>query len=55
MEKRKLGATGMARPSITAPIASATSIEQLQDLVKATELKLDEDAIEILNKASDYR
>lgn len=42
----------MARPSITAPIASATSIEQLQDLVKATELKLDKEAIEILNNAS---
>lgn len=44
----------MARPSITALIASATSIEQLQDLVKATELKLDEEAIGVLNEASDY-
>lgn len=42
----------IARPSITAPIASATSIEQLQDLIKATELKLDDSAIEILNAAS---
>ncbi|WP_448699129.1 aldo/keto reductase [Mucilaginibacter sp. AW1-3] len=42
----------MARPSITAPIASATSIEQLQDLIKATTLKLDDNAIGIINKAS---
>jgi aryl-alcohol dehydrogenase-like predicted oxidoreductase len=42
----------IARPSITAPIASATSIEQLQDLVKATELKLGKEAIGILNEAS---
>ena len=31
----------MARPSITAPIASATSVAQLDDLVAATRLKLD--------------
>jgi len=42
----------IARPSIGAPIASATSIEQLQDLIKATELKLDNNAIGIINKAS---
>ncbi len=42
----------IARPSITAPIASATSIEQLQDLIKATELKLDNNAIGIISKAS---
>jgi aryl-alcohol dehydrogenase-like predicted oxidoreductase len=42
----------IARPGITAPIASATSIEQLQDLIKATELKLDKNAIGIINKAS---
>ena len=30
----------MARPSVTAPIASATSLTQLADLVKSTELKL---------------
>ena len=30
----------IARPSVTAPIASATSLEQLQDIVKAVELKL---------------
>jgi aryl-alcohol dehydrogenase-like predicted oxidoreductase len=42
----------IARPSITAPIASATNLEQLKDLIAATELKLDEDSIEILNRAS---
>lgn len=41
----------MARPGITAPIASATNTKQLQDLVKATELKLDEDAMRVLDEA----
>jgi aryl-alcohol dehydrogenase-like predicted oxidoreductase len=44
----------IARPGITAPIASATSIKQLYDLVKATELKLSSDAIDLLNSASAY-
>ncbi|MCC9136146.1 aldo/keto reductase [Pontibacter silvestris] len=44
----------MARPSITAPIASATKLEQLDALVKAAELKLDSTAIEKLTKASAY-
>jgi aryl-alcohol dehydrogenase-like predicted oxidoreductase len=42
----------MARPSITAPIASATSVEQVRDLVAATELKLDAGWIEVLDRAS---
>ena len=42
----------MAQPSITAPIASATSLEQLEDLIKATELKLSTEAIEKLDAAS---
>lgn len=42
----------IARPSITAPIASATSVSQLEDLVKATEVVLDEESIELLNNAS---
>ena len=42
----------LARPSVTAPIASATSIEQLQSLIIATELKLTKEAIELLNDAS---
>jgi aryl-alcohol dehydrogenase-like predicted oxidoreductase len=42
----------MAQPSITAPIASATSVAQLTDLVDATRLKLDGAAIAGLNVAS---
>ena len=44
----------LARPSITAPIASATSLDQLKDLIEATELELDSPAIELLNQASAY-
>jgi aryl-alcohol dehydrogenase-like predicted oxidoreductase len=42
----------IARPSITAPIASATSMAQLEDLVAATRLKLDAAAIKKLDAAS---
>ena len=42
----------IARPSITAPIASATSLEQLNDLIEATRLELDQASIELLNQAS---
>jgi len=42
----------VARPSITAPIASATNFDQLDELLKAVELKLDRDAIEELDRAS---
>lgn len=42
----------LARPSITAPIASATSVEQLRDLIDATNLTLDTESIELLNRAS---
>jgi aryl-alcohol dehydrogenase-like predicted oxidoreductase len=42
----------IARPSITAPIASATKIEQLQELAKAASLNLDQAAIEQLTQAS---
>lgn len=45
----------IARPSITAPIASATSIEQLNELTKAANLNLSTEAIIMLNTASDYR
>ena len=44
----------IARPSITAPIVSATTPEQLQDLIKATTLLLDANTIEVLDKASSY-
>jgi aryl-alcohol dehydrogenase-like predicted oxidoreductase len=42
----------MAQPGITAPIASATSLAQLQELVAAARLVLDEEAIESLRLAS---
>lgn len=42
----------IARPSVTAPIASATSIAQLDSLVAATRLTLDDAAIRQLNEAS---
>lgn len=44
----------MDRPGITAPIASATSLEQLKDIVKATELDLSTDYIHQLNEASTW-
>ncbi len=42
----------MSRPSITAPIASATSLEQVRDLVDSTALELDRASIEALTQAS---
>jgi aryl-alcohol dehydrogenase-like predicted oxidoreductase len=42
----------MARPGITAPIASATTVEQVRDLVDSTTLKLDAASIAKLNEAS---
>lgn len=42
----------IARDSVSAPIASATSLEQLNDLIEATKLELDAAAIEKLNRAS---
>jgi len=42
----------IARPSVTAPIASATSVEQLDDLAGAVSLELDAASIGVLNQAS---
>jgi aryl-alcohol dehydrogenase-like predicted oxidoreductase len=42
----------MARPGVTAPIASATSIEQVDSLVRATELQLTAADMGALNAAS---
>ena len=44
----------IARPSITAPIASATNLAQLHELVKATRLPLDGAALSLLDAASSY-
>jgi len=43
----------MARPSVTAPIASATSVEQLEELTGAARLAIDESALERLSEASE--
>lgn len=44
----------ISRPGVTAPISSATSIAQLNDLFEATRLRLDAPAIAKLNQASAY-
>lgn len=45
----------IARPSVTAPIASVTNLLQLQDLVKAANIKLDVEDIAILDEASAWQ
>lgn len=42
----------LAQPSITAPIVSATTLEQLADVISSVELKLDPDSIQFLGQAS---
>jgi aryl-alcohol dehydrogenase-like predicted oxidoreductase len=42
----------IARPSVTAPIASATSVAQLESLAAATRLNLSADDIAALDEAS---
>jgi aryl-alcohol dehydrogenase-like predicted oxidoreductase len=42
----------MQRPSISAPIASVTTPEQLNTLIEATQLKLDAASVDALNSAS---
>jgi aryl-alcohol dehydrogenase-like predicted oxidoreductase len=44
----------IARPGITAPIASATSIKQLHEIAAAVNLDLKSDAVDLLTKASAY-
>jgi aryl-alcohol dehydrogenase-like predicted oxidoreductase len=41
-----------ARPSVVAPIASATKVEQLEELLAAVQLKLDADAMQALDAAA---
>jgi aryl-alcohol dehydrogenase-like predicted oxidoreductase len=45
----------IARPSVTAPIASATNLDQLAELLKSAELKLDAAAIRQIDTASKPR
>ena len=42
----------MEQPTIVAPIASATSVDQLNELTAALELKLSDDQLARLNDAS---
>ena len=42
----------MTRPGVTAPIASATSLEQLDDILAAAEVTLPRNALDALDKAS---
>lgn len=44
----------VARPDVTAPVASATSVEQLDELIAAVRLKLDAESLTLLNEASAY-
>lgn len=45
----------IARPGVTAPIASATSVQQVRELLGAIELQLDNEAITALNNVSEWR
>ena len=45
----------IARPSVTAPIASATNLEQVAELVEAAEIELDADSIAMIDTASKPR
>lgn len=42
----------LKKPGLTAPIASATNLEQLSELIKAPKLDLDKDSMDLLNQAS---
>ena len=42
----------ISHPSITAPIASATNLAQLNELIDATTIKLNPAVIDLLNQAS---
>jgi len=44
----------IARPGIVAPIASATGLAQLNDLIESTRLELNHAQIELLDRASAY-
>ena len=42
----------MARPGVTAPIASATNLDQLNEILRSTEIRLDAEAMARLDRAS---
>ncbi len=43
----------LTRPTVTAPIASATTLEQLNTLIEGTKLTLDGHSLELLDRASE--
>lgn len=43
----------LTRPVVTAPIVSATSVQQMKDIVASSQLKLDPASIQTLDRASD--
>ena len=45
----------MARKGVSAPIVSATNLEQLNDILKSVDVKLDSSAIDKLNQASEWK
>ncbi|MFP3741336.1 aldo/keto reductase, partial [Burkholderia sp. SIMBA_019] len=45
----------IAQPGITSPIVSATSLAQLEELMKAASLTLTRDQLAKLSQASDWR
>lgn len=44
----------IAQPDVTAPIASATSVGQVEELIAAARLSLDAESLSLLNSASAY-
>jgi aryl-alcohol dehydrogenase-like predicted oxidoreductase len=42
----------LAQPSVTAPIVSATNSDQLRELLRAADLKIDRESLEKINQAS---
>lgn len=44
----------IAQPDVTAPIASATSVQQVDELIAAAQLQLDNESQQLLNTASAY-
>ncbi len=45
----------LSKPSVTAPIASARTLEQLKPLIEGAQLKLNKEAIRLLDEASEWR
>lgn len=43
------------KPSVTAPIVSATNLQQLESIIEAPQLNLNADVMAILNSASDWK